>query len=478
MDVDATVWRYQITPVERLNISADETGFCEATYFDLSTFRFYQYYDGQWRYSGESDTVFEGPEGIDPLAYELPYAVTKIRVDSVTKAVTLKRNSITELPLSTSFWGEVPEFEMPPHTVSYDESTGLLQAAMNEHPDYPALKYTMKVATNDWNEYELEYAADTGCYQLDLAALGLAYADLNQLVAHSTCYAVRLCDEDGGEYEMTYSPENRIYTLAMPEYWTENSIACVLADGMIFECGNAHVRQSAYDGGVMSDTVHLDEVHVATETGDWFFSHAGNWEYGGRQHLVTRVDDGRQNVAATFVFDESGRMTNYSFLTDSGVTAHCDGTSIYQVFCDANGICQWTASENRWPKLDFATGQWVDCDMPEGLGLETLAPLFGEPIFQEPDLIVTTLPADLTVIEAEAFANTDLQAVVIPAGVTSIGSRAFAGCANLTKLTIPASVTSIAEDAITDTALDTIIAPEGSYAADWAEAHGPFVRHQ
>ena len=63
------------------------------------------------------------------------------------------------------------------------------------------------------------------------------------------------------------------------------------------------------------------------------------------------------------------------------------------------------------------------------------------------DMPLMTLPADLTKIEAEAFAGVDASRIEIPDGCTSIGSRAFADCADLRYISIPDSVTEIAEDA-------------------------------
>lgn len=59
---------------------------------------------------------------------------------------------------------------------------------------------------------------------------------------------------------------------------------------------------------------------------------------------------------------------------------------------------------------------------------------------------VLTLPADLTVIEAEAFMNLPVQVVIVPAGCTAVGSRAFAGCADLVYISLPDGA-DVAEDA-------------------------------
>ena len=57
------------------------------------------------------------------------------------------------------------------------------------------------------------------------------------------------------------------------------------------------------------------------------------------------------------------------------------------------------------------------------------------------------LPAQLTTIEEEAFAELPCEGVIIPDGCTTIGQRAFADCDHLIYIRIPASVTDIAEDA-------------------------------
>ena len=56
------------------------------------------------------------------------------------------------------------------------------------------------------------------------------------------------------------------------------------------------------------------------------------------------------------------------------------------------------------------------------------------------------LPANLTVIEDEAFAGTVMNAVIVPDGCTAIGSRAFANCSELVFVSVPKG-TVIAADA-------------------------------
>ena len=86
-----------------------------------------------------------------------------------------------------------------------------------------------------------------------------------------------------------------------------------------------------------------------------------------------------------------------------------------------------------------------------------------------PDMI---LPAELTAIDAEAFAGTTMQVVRLPQGLKSIGSRAFADCPDLWQILIPASVTSIADDAFTGVEGLIIFGQAGSAAQRFAEAHG------
>ena len=84
----------------------------------------------------------------------------------------------------------------------------------------------------------------------------------------------------------------------------------------------------------------------------------------------------------------------------------------------------------------------------------------------------TRLPAQLTVIEAEAFLNDALlDRVVIAEGTRRIHARAFAGCA-LSAVYLPDSLVFIADDAFdADTDAVLYVRP-GTYACEWAQAHG------
>lgn len=81
------------------------------------------------------------------------------------------------------------------------------------------------------------------------------------------------------------------------------------------------------------------------------------------------------------------------------------------------------------------------------------------------------LPPSITEIREEAFAGTDIQLVQIPDHCTVLEARAFADCERLREISIPESVTSIAEDCFEDAGDFVLIAPTGSYAAQFAETH-------
>ena len=60
--------------------------------------------------------------------------------------------------------------------------------------------------------------------------------------------------------------------------------------------------------------------------------------------------------------------------------------------------------------------------------------------------------------------------LTLPASLTTIESQAFADLTNVEAVRIPATVTAIAPDAFSGSDI-TILAPAGSYAADWAAAN-------
>lgn len=88
---------------------------------------------------------------------------------------------------------------------------------------------------------------------------------------------------------------------------------------------------------------------------------------------------------------------------------------------------------------------------------------------------VLTLPKNLRTIGVEAYCgDTSIEKVVLQehddGKTTRIESRAFAG-SSLREIHLSASVSYIAEDAFDNTCLETVTAPKGSYAYQWAREH-------
>ena len=89
------------------------------------------------------------------------------------------------------------------------------------------------------------------------------------------------------------------------------------------------------------------------------------------------------------------------------------------------------------------------------------------------ELTAMKLPANLRVIDEEAFAFIPSQAIELPDGCTAIGARAFASCVNLQVALIPASVETIAPDAFEGCpAALIILTDEGSAAQAFADEMG------
>lgn len=86
-----------------------------------------------------------------------------------------------------------------------------------------------------------------------------------------------------------------------------------------------------------------------------------------------------------------------------------------------------------------------------------------------PDLV---LPAALTELEEEAFAEGAFSFVKLPDQTETIGSRAFADCPNLAFIYIPAGVQFIDPSAFGDIGALTVYGKTGSAAESFAEAHG------
>ena len=83
------------------------------------------------------------------------------------------------------------------------------------------------------------------------------------------------------------------------------------------------------------------------------------------------------------------------------------------------------------------------------------------------------LPDGLKIIRREAFQGSTAECFVLPDGCVEIGERAFADCAKLRQVKIPASVTTIADNAFEGCGAGlVIVAPKGSMAESFAQAHG------
>ena len=96
-----------------------------------------------------------------------------------------------------------------------------------------------------------------------------------------------------------------------------------------------------------------------------------------------------------------------------------------------------------------------------------------------PNLTSFTLPDTMTVIPKRMFRNcSSLTTVIIPDTVTELDDYSFSACRSLTEIYIPASVTKIGEAVFYNSPQVTIITPEGSAAAKYAEANGLSWRSQ
>ena len=99
--------------------------------------------------------------------------------------------------------------------------------------------------------------------------------------------------------------------------------------------------------------------------------------------------------------------------------------------------------------------------------------LFAGQLDCEAEFPMTSLPAGLETVEAEAFrSDPSLRYVIVPEGTKTIGDGAFADCGGLWMVLLPASVTSIAADAFDkDNPHLTFCVPPDSYAKQYATDH-------
>lgn len=113
------------------------------------------------------------------------------------------------------------------------------------------------------------------------------------------------------------------------------------------------------------------------------------------------------------------------------------------------------------------------------LGEQTVSVIYGSvsesfPIsivesIPDPDFI---LPAELTLIESEAFSGLAMEVVMCPEALEEIGTKAFENCGSLRHIYIPQSTTSIARNAFEGCTDLTIWGRTGSVAQAYATAKG------
>ncbi|MDC7286271.1 leucine-rich repeat domain-containing protein [Blautia schinkii] len=93
--------------------------------------------------------------------------------------------------------------------------------------------------------------------------------------------------------------------------------------------------------------------------------------------------------------------------------------------------------------------------------------------FSNTDVRFIHFPASMTVIPEGVIGScSKLETIEIPEGVVELAPGAFNRCVGLKKIYLPKSMTKIGEDLFAKNAKVTIIAPEGSYAEEYAREHG------
>ncbi len=201
---------------------------------------------------------------------------------------------------------------------------------------------------------------------------------------------------------------------------------------------------------------------------------------GGILQMVNEADEVR--VVGNFLTKSD--FGHYNYLKAGVLYVGGDFTQLNGAVGSANGTCNFEAQAGHKTVLNGRGRQTVSFNSnsshfgilqltkPRSNYTFTLNPCWTTLV--EADIPALTLPAALTQIEDEAFMNnTELIAVSISGQtLTRIGSGAFKGCGNLYEITIPGSVTWIAPDAFEGCTYLTILSEAGSYAQQYAEAHG------
>lgn len=299
------------------------------------------------------------------------------------------------------------------------------------------------------------------------------------------------------------------------------------SDGVAWDNGLPVVEDHGYDSVAVTDSWALEYYPMVLENGSWvvpdgttpyepFYEEYGaritigdvTYEYEeGALKAVILGDYLRYYVSGTYRIDlekENGEVgASYDKEGSLFVEEYFPKWLDWQVFfyIKADGSIDYLLTTPNWstvyywfPDRGWSVGGWTNneaCDAPELFAdvtdvaqwcYDTRDRLMGsnggddsgegEEDVTAPTAYVNVLPADLTVIEAEAFLNADITDCDILAGVTTIGAAAFKGCTELTFVRIPATVTDIATDAFDGCAKLVIVCEAGSEAETFAKAKG------
>lgn len=175
--------------------------------------------------------------------------------------------------------------------------------------------------------------------------------------------------------------------------------------------------------------------------------------------------DLRSNAALTYLRCANSRLTNLDLSQNTALMGlSCEGN--YLTVLDLSNspflsmVCnafepQYVDNVAEYHFKDYGTGTGPRSDS------FILFYDIGTSIITAPGLV---LPAALTEIGEEAFADSAFRYAIVPDSVTAIGPRAFADCRDLAAVYIPENVTEIAPDAF-DGVSDLIVLGTGGSAA-------------
>lgn len=274
--------------------------------------------------------------------------------------------------------------------------------------------------------------------------------------------------------------------VSVSDTWGYDFFPMVKEDGCWVVADGTEPDNPFYEGYCARITIgdvmyEFDEEELLyLHLGDFLRTNAGYGRYW--------IDLVKKEGECCGVYDADGNLEDAEYFphwTDQQVFFHIRADdSIYYVLTTPN----WAKVYYWFPDLGWRVGNWsnnVACDAPDYFADVTDVAqwcydardrlLYGEdgaPEIVAPAAYVNTLPADLTVIEAEAFLNSDITDCDIPAGVTTIGAAAFKRCVNLTFVRIPETVTVIASGAFEGSPKVVIVCEAGSTAESFAKAQG------